>query len=191
MDRSLPGNIRDALFLAASRTYAEQYIEPLLRAKFELELPTAGDHDATDGLGNRYEIKASKVMRRRQNGSAARSLLDRILFELSDSPLSRYFDAAAAAHEDFDANIQNVKRSHFDVLLYALLFRDTILIFSAKSEDIGSGRFPNWSDKHGRYDQEGMSGQFPISRRNIDWHLANTYLCAVTYREAVQIYRNL
>ena len=191
MDSSLPGRIRDGLFLAASRTYAEQYIEPLLRAKFNLESPEAGDHDAKDKLGNRYEIKASKVMRKRQNGSTARSLLDRILFEISDSPLSRYFDSVNASQEEFDANIQNVKRSHFDVLLYALLFRDAILVFSAKSEDIRTGSFPNWSDKHGRYDQEGMSGQFPISRRNIYWHLEHNFVAKITYREAAQIFKSL
>ena len=183
--------IRDALFLAASRTYAEQYIEPLLRARFRLKRPEGDDHDAIDDDGRKYEIKASKVMRRRANKTGDRSLIGRILFEVDDSPLDRYFDSALAHTEDYDANIQNVKRDHFDILLYALLFRDCIKVFSAKSQDISRTSFPNWSDKHGRYDQEGKSGQFPISNRNYKWHEANNLIDTLPYAVVAEIFQSL
>ncbi len=191
MADALPEKIRDALFLAASRTYAEQYVEPLLRARFKLSAPQSDDHDAVDAEGNRYEIKASKVMRRRLNRTGDRSLVGRILYEVDDSPTARYFDASRAYDEDYDVNIQNVKRDHFDVLLYALLFRDCIRVFSAKSADIAKHAFPNWSDKHGRYDAEGKSGQFPITNRNIRWHEENNLIDTITYDVVAAIFRSL
>lgn len=33
---NLANKVRDGLFLAASRTYAEQYIEPIIRKKYGL-----------------------------------------------------------------------------------------------------------------------------------------------------------
>ena len=69
--------VRDGLFSAASRTYAEQYIEPLIREKFNLLEPSGDDYDAGDREGNRYEIKASKVMRRRNNRKASKTIMER------------------------------------------------------------------------------------------------------------------
>jgi hypothetical protein len=179
--------VRDGLFQAASRTYAEQYLEPIIRTKFDLRPPTAGDHDAIDKHGKRIEIKTSKVLKTRDNRVGSRSLLNRVLFEAESTPLSRYFDSEHRYVTDYDANIQNVKRDHFDYLIYALLFKDTIMIFQANTEEIQKGKFSNWSDKHGRYDQEGKSGQFPISKTNIKWHEDRFLQCVLPYREVASI----
>ncbi len=183
--------VRDGLFQAASRTYAEQYLEPIIRAKFGLKLPTGGDHDATDKSGKRIEIKTSKVLKTRDNRAGSRSLLNRVLYEAEATPLSRYFDSEHRYTADYDANIQNVKRDHFDFLIYALLFKDTIMIFQAKTNDIEKGKFANWSDKHGRYDQEGKSGQFPISSSNIKWHEDRYLECLLPYREVAEILQGI
>ena len=179
--------VRDGLFLAASRTYAEQYIEPLVRAKYELAEPSGDDHDAVGPDQTLYEIKASKVMRRRHNRRGSRSLLERVLFEVDDTPLNRYFDSGRRHVEDYDANIQNVKRDHFDVLIYVLLFKDCLMIFETSSGSFAKGLFPNWSAKHGRYDEEGKSGQFPISKANIAWHEDNTLIDIMSYFEAAEL----
>jgi len=178
-----PDQVRDGLFLAASRTYAEQYVEPFIRRKFDLLEPDGNDHDAIDRSGRRYEIKASKVMRRRKNSKKTRPLLDRVYFEVHSSPLKRYFDASQRFDEDYLANIQNVKRDHFDFLIYVLLFRDGVWVFQAPRDAIAKGKFLNWSDKHGRYDAEGKSGQFPINRLSIQWHEDHCLHCVMDYRE--------
>ena len=165
--------VRDGLFSAASRTYAEQYIEPLIRQKFNLLEPSGDDYDADDREGHRYEIKAS------------------IIYEVEDSPLHRYFDSSERFNEDYDANIQNVKRDHFDTLIYVLLFKDCLRIFFANVSTIASGLLPNWSDKHGRYDEEGKSGQFPISKSNIEWHESQNLEYVMTYEVAAQIFQRL
>jgi hypothetical protein len=183
--------VRDGLFQAASRTYAEQYLEPIIRAKFGLKPPSGGDHDAIDNHGSRFEIKASKVLQTRENRAGSRSLLNRVLYEAEGTPLSRYFDSKHRFTHNYDANIQNVKRDHFDYLIYALLFKDTIMIFQAHKTEIEKGKFSNWSDKHGRYDQEGKSGQFPISKTNIKWHEDRYLQCSLGYNEVVDILKGI
>jgi hypothetical protein len=183
--------VRDGLFLAASRTYAEQYIEPIVRSKFDLLEPTSDDHDAVGYDGTRFEIKASKVLRKRSNGKGEKPLLDRVIFEATDSQLKRYFESAERYEENYNANIQNVKRDHFDKLIYVLLFSDCLKIFSADSGMIRKGSFASWSDKHGRYDEHGKSGQFPISKENIKWHEDNNFELDMSYFEATKILEDL
>jgi hypothetical protein len=89
------------------------------------------------------------------------------------------------------ANIQNVKRDHFDTLIYVLLFADCIKVFSAETAEIKSGIMPGWSDKHGRYDAVGKSGQFMIKKGTIGYHLDNRLLETISYEEAAEIYAKL
>ena len=49
--------VRDGLFLAASRSYGEQYVEPFVRRKYGFIDTLTNDHYATDKDGKRYEIK--------------------------------------------------------------------------------------------------------------------------------------
>ena len=183
--------VRDGLFLAASRSYGEQYIEPLIRAKYDLNEPTSNDHDGTDSKGKRYEIKACKVLSATHNHKRAKSVLERVLFENKNVPTGRLVAFKDSQSAEYLANVQNVKRDHFDYLVYVLLFEDCIKIFFAKKEDIGTGLLPSWSDKHGRYDALGMSGQFPVTRSTIQWHLDNHLKDTVSYEEAAEIYSKL
>jgi len=180
--------VRDGLFRAASRTYAEQYVEPLVRARYELHEPTSNDHDAISADGTTFEIKACKVLKTSTNRAGKRSLLERVLYENSNAPTQRLVPFQSRDKVDFDANVQNVKRDHFDMLLYVLLFEDTIKVFEAESEQIATGIFRGWSDKHGRYDALGKSGQFSVNRRTIEWHLQTTLKDSLTYNDAVDIF---
>ena len=85
--------------------------------------------------------------------------------------------------------MQNVKRDHFDGLIYLLLFSDCIKVFCAKKSVVGT--LPGWCGKHGRYDALGKSGQFGITRATIGWHLKNQLVDTITYREAAAVYQAL
>lgn len=113
------------------------------------------------------------------------------MYEVEDSPLNRYFDSSERFTEDYDANIQNVKRDHFDILIYVLLFKDCLRVFFADVSTISTGQLPSWSDKHGRYDEEGKSGQFPISKSTIEWHESHNLKYIMDYEEAAQIFQRL
>lgn len=183
--------VRDALFRAPSRTYAEQYLEPFVRAKYALFPPESDDHDATDSSRRRYEIKAARVLRETDNGKGSRSLLERILYMSEDPAVSRLVPFSEAKTARYLANIQNVKRDHFDTLIYLLLFEDCMKIFFAESDSIQHQTFPRWSDKHGRYDALGKSGQFGITSSSIQFHLDNNLRDSVSYHEMAEVYRVL
>ncbi|OGC87192.1 hypothetical protein A2949_00610 [Candidatus Adlerbacteria bacterium RIFCSPLOWO2_01_FULL_54_21b] len=189
--KDLIRKVRDGLFLASSRSYAEQYIEPFVREKYELSDPESNDHDGVDKDGKRYEIKASKVLRATSNSKKLKTILDRILFETENVETNRLIPFSECKTAKYLANIQNVKRDHFDYLLYVLLFEDCVKIFTAKKEEIGTGIFPSWSDKHGRYDAHGKSGQFPVTRSTIQWHLDNHLKDTVSYEEMKDVYSKL
>lgn len=183
--------VRDALFLAPSRTYGEQYLEPFVRAKYGLLEPETGDHDAIGEDGHQYEIKACKVLRATENGKGSKSLLDRILFENGNLETNRLIPFSEHKTAEYLANVQNVKRDHFDTLVYVLLFEDCAKIFFAKKEVIAKGKFANWSDKHGRYDELGKSGQFGITRATIEFHIENHLVDTVSYEEMTEIFKRL
>lgn len=183
--------VRDALFLAASRTYAEQYVEPFIRQKFGLLEPTSDDHDALGQDGTRYEIKACKVMTVPKNGKSVRTLIQRVLFENDNLPTNRMVSFDQHKTQDYLANVQNVKRDHFDYLIYVLLFADCVKVFMAHTTSIRKGAFQSWSDKHGRYDELGKSGQFGITKTTIGWHLKNTLRETIDYEEVASIFEHL
>ena len=179
--------VRNGLFLAASRTYGEQYMEPFIREKYALAEPLSGDHDAVAISGAKFEIKASKVLRPTPNKKGTKKLIDRILFENYNLATSRLIPFSEHKSAEYGANIQNVKRDHFDILIYTLLFEDCLKIFFAEQETIAKTIFPSWSDKHGRYDEVGKSGQFPINKSTIQWHLDNNLKDTVSFEEFSEV----
>ena len=189
--KGLVKRIRDGLFLASSRSYGEQYIEPFVRRKYNLKNPTSNDHDATDRNGKRHEIKACKVLRATDNSKKLKTIIERILFENNNIETNRLVLFSECKTVTYLANVQNVKRDHFDYLIYVLLFGDCVKIFSAKKEEINTQNFSSWSDKHGRYDKRGKSGQFGITKNNIQWHLDNHLKDTVSYDEMKNIYNEL
>lgn len=178
--------IRNGLFLAASRTYGEQYVEPFIRHTYRLIDPPGNDHDGVGTDGTRYEIKASKVLKKTANISKSKKILDRVLFENDNAQINRLLPFSAAKEFKYDANIQNVKRDHFEELIYVLLFEDCVKVFQIKAEEIA--KIPRWSDKHGRYDALGKSGQFMISKSTIEWHLENQLKDTFSYAQVAKTY---
>lgn len=189
--RKLADDVRDSLFLAPSRTYAEKYMEPILREKFSLLKPTSGDHDAISTESHKFEIKAARVLKDLSKAKKSKTFLEKILSEKSGLVLERLVPFSEARTASYNANFQNVKRDHFDQLVYCMLFSDVIKIFQAPKAKINTKDFKNWSDKHGRYDAIGKSGQFPIGPQNVDWHLDRYLIADLTYVEVVAIAQRL
>lgn len=181
--------VRNGLFLAASRTYGEQYVEPFIRKQYDLIDPPGNDHDGVGKDGTRYEIKASKVLKKTENISKNKPLLDRVIFENDNAQINRLVPFSESSSTKYDANIQNVKRDHFEELIYVLLFEDCIKVFQIEAGQISA--IPRWSDKHGRYDALGKSGQFMINKGSIQWHLDNQLRDTFTYQEMAETYKTI
>ncbi len=167
-------------------------MEPLIRALYGLSESSSDDHDAVDPITvQKYEIKCSKVLTSYAAAAKANlNLFDRICAEGPTMPLR-----AVAYKERYEAsygsNIQNVKREHFDFLIYVLLFSDCVCVFKVQKDKIKQPEIPNWSDKHGRYDQLGMSGQFNIDKSSIARHEKSYRLDTFTYTDLVPVCKSL
>lgn len=177
---------RDGMFESPSRTYGESYMEPIIRTICKLFESDTSENDAKNDKDEAEEIKCTKVLRTKPKG---KSLVERIILESENNVLSRLISFDECHAEKYDANIQNVKRDHFSILKYVMLFEDCIKIFEARKEDIS--KIPNWSDKHGRYDALGKSGQFAIKKSNIKWHLENNLINTLTWEEVYQVAKDI
>lgn len=183
--------IRDGLFLAPSRSYGEQYVEPFVRHKYGFNESGGGDCDAIDKNGNKYEIKSCKVLSKNSEVDKKEPLINRVLAENNNIEINRLIPFKDCGLAVYLANVQNVKRDHFDYLIYVLLFEDCVKIFQVEKSRINKHTIPSWSDKHGRYDALGKSGQFPITKNNIKFHLDNYLISTVTYGEMLKAYMEL
>lgn len=188
--KGLTLKIRNGLFLAPSRTYGERYVEPLIRRRYGLKKPKTDSYDAIDKNGKRYEIKSCKVLSS-LGDLKNKPLIDQITFENDNLPTNRLVDFKDADKAIYDANVQNVKRDHFDYLIYVLLFADCIKVFKVEKDKVNKTFIPGWSDKHGRYDALGKSGQFNINKDRIKYHLEHFLIDTISYEEATDIYKEL
>lgn len=177
---------RNGMFLAPSRTYGETYMEPIIRKICGLSKSSSSENDALNNNNEGVEVKCSKVLSVKPK---SKSLLERIISESENDSLKRMVSFADSLNLKYDANIQNVKRDHFSELIYVLLFKDCIKIFKSNRDDISS--IPNWSDKHGRYDAPGKSGQFNIKKNNIQWHLENNLINTLTWEDVYKVAKEI
>ena len=177
---------RDGMFEAPSRTYGESYMEPIIRTICKLFESDTSENDAKNDKDEAEEIKCTKVLRTKPKG---KSLVERIILESENNVLSRIIPFSDCFTSIYFANIQNVKRDHFSILKYVLLFEDCIQIFESNKEDIS--KIPNWCEKHGRYDALGKSGQFAIKKSNITWHLENNLVDTLTWKQVYEITKDI
>lgn len=178
---------RNGILRASSRTYGEKIMEPIIRFVLGFKETQTDENDACDEKGKTYEIKCSKVLRQKENNKNI-SFIDKVLNENFNDEVERVINSDDFLIESYLSNIQNVKRDHFSTLVYVLLFEDCIKIFKEDKENIY--KLPNWSDKHGRYDAIGKSGQFGINNKNIEWHVKNNIVSTLSWEEVYTIVKN-
>lgn len=189
--KDLKTKIRDGLFLAPSRSYGEQYVEPFIRRRYNLKEAENGEYDAIDKNGAKIEIKCCRVLSKNLEVSKKEPLIKRIVAENYNVMTNRLISFQDCEIAEYLANVQNVKRDHFDYLIYVLLFEECVKVFQVETSKINLGTIPNWSDKHGRYDALGKSGQFPVSKNNIKYHLDNYLIDTISYNEMTKVYKDL
>ena len=182
--------LRNGLFVAASRTYGERYIEPIIRSIYGYSKPESSDFDALDKTTDeKFEIKSARVLKTKTK--VAKNLFDKIISEVDEDPLRRIVSFSDRKNEKYDANIQNVKRDHFDSLIYILLYDEGIEVFKVKKGLINKDNIKNWSDKHGRYDELGKSGQFNINSGIIEYHEKNHFDRFISYEDIIRIAKGI
>lgn len=175
-----PKMLRDGMFNIHTRRFGT-VTELMIKRLATLGKSRNQFHDLYDDVKNhRVEVKFSTVRRKNARPIREDTVLDCIKNELS---MNRSVKFAEWRDAKFDCNIQQVKRSEFDVLYYGLFFSDAILIFKIHPHEIDASI--QYSDKQHKGNKG--EGQFHITQNNLDIHLKRFLHTKLTYQELLQL----
>ena len=125
--------LRSGIFALRTRRFgsvAECMIKRLLKCSLARSL----FHDLyDDAQRHRIEVKFSVVQKKSEQTVTEQTVLRCIEDATAENRMVAF---AKWRDYEFDCNIQQVKRSEFDVLYYGLFFSDCIKIFRIESRDI-------------------------------------------------------
>lgn len=172
--------LKEGIFNLNTRRFGT-VAEVMIKRLCELGRSRNQFHDLYDDMAKkRIEVKFSTVRRKNDRTITNESVLECIADELSTN---RQVDFLDWKNSEFDCNIQQIKKTEFEILYYGLFFADQILIFKIKSKDIGSNIY--YSDKQHK-GNEG-EGQFHINNKTMQIHLKKYLYKKVTYQELFKL----
>lgn len=176
-------NFRDGIFALHTRRFGT-VAELIIEQTYGLTDAVNQHHDATDNEGNRIEIKFSRLLKQNKYPIDKHNIINAALESTAFNRALKYDEIK---DHKFDSNIQQIKRSEFDILYYGLFFADKIAVFSAKSEEIFN--IPGYSDfQHKGNEGE---GQFHIHNDSIAYHMEYHFKEWITYDEIYEIFKNI
>lgn len=177
-----PHQLKEGIFNLNTRRFGT-VAELMIKRLIKLGRSMCQFHDLYDDYKNhRIEVKFSTVRRKNDRTITEESVLDCIGDELASN---RHIDFKNYKEAEFDCNIQQIKRSEFEILYYGLFFNDCILIFKIHRDEIGPKIF--YSDKQHKGNLG--EGQFHVNNKTIEIHLSNFLYKNLTYRQLLELLR--
>jgi hypothetical protein len=170
-----PDQLRDGIFQLNTRRFGT-VAEIMIKKLQSLDKARNIFHDLYDeSQDTRIEVKFSTV-RRNLPGLDHENIIESICAELATDRSVNFTDWR---QHKFLCNIQQVKKTEFDILYYGMFFHDCIQIFRIRSEQI------NGDIKYGDKQHKGNrgEGQFHISEKTLDIHLQKFYHITLTYQQ--------
>lgn len=131
--------------------------------------------------GERIEVKSSVICKKNNKIIGSDNL--KIIKLLKETCEDKVISFNEWKNFKWDSNIQQIKKSLFDILYYIVFFSDTVKIFKISSNDIDSKI--NYSNKQHR-NNEG-EGQFHITNDNFQIHLDNYLYTTIIYEDLLKI----
>lgn len=173
---------RDGVFSLHTRRFGT-VAELIVCEKYNMSNDTDSQHhDAVDKDGKRVEIKFSRVLKANGGSITKSNILSKTVDSSTYERAVKYEDVNSF---DFDCNIQQVKRTEFDVLYYGLFFADKLAVFSLDSSEVL--QVPGYSDfQHKGNEGE---GQFHLNGKSIDYHLKNNLKDILSYEEIYDMFK--
>ncbi len=172
---------RDGIFALRTRRFGT-VAELMIEALYSYTHSKNQFHDRYDESGKRrIEIKFSTVMKANEAKINCHNMID----QSKKANLGNRALRSTEMHQyNFDCNIQQIKRTEFDVLYYGLFFSDKIAIFKMSSDEIL--RCPGYSD----FQHKGNKGegQFHLNRNSIDYHFENHFVQWLSYEELYNLF---
>ena len=177
--------LRNGIFALRTRRFgsvAECMVKRLLNCSQARSL----FHDLyDDAQHHRIEVKFSVVQKKSEQTVTEKTVLRCIEEATAENRMVAFSDWQ---QHEFDCNIQQVKRTEFDVLYYGLFFSDCIKIFRIESRNIKEntrgGRIYYSDFQHKGNEGE---GQFHINPNTFQIHLDHYHYKTLTYDELYKL----
>ena len=172
---------RDGIFALRTRRFGT-VAEIMIKRLYNLDESGSLAFDKMEKMTNkRIEVKFSTVMKKNEAKIYEDNVIDQCYKANLANRAMNSFETGR-----FDCNIQQVKRTEFDVLYYGLFFADQIEIFMMKSSEISN--CPGYSDKQHR-GNEG-EGQFHLNQSNMEYHRKHYLQQILTYEKLYKLLLN-
>src|SRR5438552_1343138 len=177
--------LRDGIFALRTRRFgsvAECMVKRILKCSLARNL----FHDLyDDALHHRIEVKFSVVQKKSERTVTEQTVVRCIEEATAEKRMVAFSEWQ---QQDFDCNIEQVKRKEFDVLYYGLFFSDCIKIFRIESKQIKENRRGgriHYSD----FQHKGNvgEGQFHINPRTLQVHLDHYLDKTLSYNELLRL----
>ncbi len=177
----MDGNtLREGIFSLHTRRFGT-VAELLVKRLVGLGKSRTQFHDLYDDMRNkRVEVKFSRVQKANETQITERTVLKCIEEATGVNRTLAFKDWQRA---QFDCNIQQVKRTEFDILYYGLFYYDCVQIFRIRSEEIGTQIC--YSDK--QHKGNVGEGQFHINQDTLQVHLDRYLYKQLTYDELYEL----
>jgi hypothetical protein len=174
-----PDQLRDGIFALNTRKFGS-VAEIMIKQLQELDKAKNIFHDLYDtAAGQRIEVKFSTV-RQALPAIDPTNVLESIASVIA---ADRSVNFADWSKHKFLCNIQQVKRTEFEVLYYGMFFHDCIKIFRILPGQIDA------SIKYGDKQHKGNSGegQFHITEKTLQTHLDRFYHATLSYQDLLDL----
>ena len=172
--------IRDGIYSLNTRrfgTVAEVMIKRLVGLGKNRNL----FHDLYDDVKKRrVEVKFSVVRKKSDTPINENTVLQCIEEAVSEH---RMVEFDKWKQFEFDCNIQQIKRTEFEVLYYGLFFSDCVLIFRINNDQIGAQIY--YSDR--QHKGNVGEGQFHVNQKTLQIHLDNYLYKKLTYQDLYEV----
>ena len=174
-----PAQLRDGIFALNTRRFGT-VAEIMVKRLKSLGKSQTIFHDLYDtDTKQRVEVKFSRV------GQNLDKLTENNLLEciLKEQGTDRRIAFNNWTRHRFLCNIQQVKRSEFEVLYYGMFFDDFVKIFRITPDQIDSSI--GYGDK--QHKGNVGEGQFHITEKTLQTHLDRFYHHTLTYQELLDL----
>jgi hypothetical protein len=172
--------LRQAVFKMKTRRFGA-LAEILVQKMTGTKAPGSIFYDLYDEASKkRLEVKFSTVLRAHTT-KVRFETLEQVLRESLDEDRAIHF--SDWAQESWACNIQQVKPSEFDVLVYGLFFADKVVLFKCEAEDVLA--IEGYCEK--QHKGNVGEGQFTVSSKTLAWHLKNALYKTLSYEDLAAI----
>lgn len=171
---------KEALFQLSTRRFGK-VTEILIKRLIKLDKNLNKYHDLYNSKNKeRVEVKFSVVRKNYDFPIQENAIIESIMSKLA---INRRVKFENWKLTKFDCNIQQIKKSEFEILYYGLFFSECILIFKIPSEKIDHKIYYSNKQHKGNVGE----GQFHLNQNTLQIHLDNYFYKILTYEDLYNI----